>query len=71
MDNTVTLILLRALHRSANLFLKEGVVAAIRVLEERQQQSVEAGHRPGDGRPPSIVGQTQRTAEFVGGPTPR
>jgi hypothetical protein len=40
---TITLILLRAFHRAANLFLKDGVVKAIKILEQEQKISQRRG----------------------------
>jgi hypothetical protein len=47
MSDEYLLIIARAFYRGSMVFLKEGLAAMIRLLEERQEKTLERG---GDGR---------------------
>ena len=58
MNDEYLLIMFRAFYRAGMVFLKEGVAAMIRLLEERQEKTLERG---GDGRGKSRVVLTRST----------
>ena len=59
MNDEYLLIVARAFFRGSMVFLKEGVAALVRLLEERQEKTLERG---GDGRGKSRAVPTRSTA---------
>ena len=58
MNDEYLLIVAKAFYRGSMVFLKEGVAAMIRLLEERQEETLERG---GDGRGKKRVAPTRST----------